>query len=159
MKGFSLNIWPTLMANQCWKWPTHGLGEQLSGGSSPVYCVVIQEKGQPDITDRSYNGRAWMKDGEADRQHDNTYNTHESISWPVFQNKIWQHIHLSYIHLCGRKANRLGEVCCSQTVSLPGSNPSARWLQRGREMYLEYSGLLHWQATSRLEKNGSRLRM
>lgn len=26
------------------------------GGCSPVYCVVIQEKGQPDITDRSYSG-------------------------------------------------------------------------------------------------------
>lgn len=60
------------------------LREQVYGGYSLVYCVVIQEKGQPDITDRSYSGWhlcVWETEGEADRQIDSEDdNTHERVS-------------------------------------------------------------------------------
>lgn len=79
--------------------------------------------------------------------------------WSVFQNIIWQRVHLSYVFLYRSKPNRLEEVCCSQTASLPGSDPSAHWLQRGREIYLGYCGLIYHQANSPLEKNRSKLLM
>lgn len=61
-------------------------------------------------------------------------------TWPVFQNIIWQHVHLSYVFFCRRKPNRLKEVCWSQTASLLGSDPSAHWHQRGRKIHLATEG-------------------
>lgn len=55
IKGICVNTWTPLMVKQYWK-VIHSLREQVSGGCSPVYCIVIQEKGQPDIIDRSYSG-------------------------------------------------------------------------------------------------------
>lgn len=54
------------------------LTEQVSGGCSPVYCVVIQEKGHSDIIDRPYSGWCvYEKKGETDRGNNKTHKEDE----------------------------------------------------------------------------------
>lgn len=132
------------MVRHSWKVILSWCRAQASDGCSPARFAVIQREWQADTTDGSYSGRCvWERETERGRgRSTDSMAIHTRASkqtlhhWHVSQNIIWQRVHFSCIFLCPRKPNRLEEVCCSQTASLPGSDPSAHWLQPRKQSTL-----------------------
>lgn len=129
----------------------HSCRARASDGRSPARFAVIQKKWQADTTNGSYSGRCvWKRESEREKERgwggggrstdSMAIHSRESKQtlhhWHVSQNIIWQRVHFGCIFLCTRKPNRLEEVCCSQTASLPGSDPSAHWLQPRKQSTL-----------------------
>lgn len=112
------SIWWLLSSALCRDWR-----ERATRHHRHVLQWVVCVKETQSQTER------WQSPGECEQASTALH------TWPVFQNIIWQRVHMSYAFFCRRKPNRLKEACCSQT-SLPGSDPSAHWHQREVEIYL-----------------------
>lgn len=129
-------------SDTCEKWSTHGLEHgrlmgalhwasplcKRNGRQTPSTALTVEvclrERGRGRSTDRVTIHTRGSKQ--------TLHHRHVSL------NIIWQRVHFSCRRLCTRKPNRLEEVCCSQTASLLGSNPSAHRLQPRKQSHSTY---------------------